>query len=191
MPADEPPSDTDSDRAEYLAERDRYAEVTKEAFRSFDETIVKLSTGSFALSIGFVAQFTPDPDATGWLGFSWICLLAGLTSTVASFLLSGWSSLDVIAYLDKRYSNTEAILGGGWKTGCIVLLNGVALTRLHSRHLVVRRLRVEKPDMKEQNMSSPDQGGQTARPAPVPKPETRGLPRTPPTPPRPKPKPEK
>ena len=93
----------------YLEERKSLVDAVREGARSFDKTILVLSSGAFGLSLTFIRQISPNIKSgtvflliCAWVGF---CL--SLLFTLISFLTSQSACLKQIKILEVEYFNSQ------------------------------------------------------------------------------------
>lgn len=103
------------EREAYLEERKMLVEAEGEASQSFDRTLVTLSAGAFGLSLAFIVQIAPNPEALWSLYLAWGGLILSLLSVLLSFLMSQYGFRRARDVLDTLYEtgNQE---NNGWNT---------------------------------------------------------------------------
>jgi hypothetical protein len=94
-------------RSEYLEARKDYVEGEQQAYRSFDNAIMTLSSAILGLSITFTQAFTTNPQYKEVLFISWCSLIIALISTVSSIWLSQISFRAQRAILDRLYEKSK------------------------------------------------------------------------------------
>lgn len=96
---------TNDEYENYLDERKALLTAELEQAKLFDKYILTLASGSFGLSLLFIRQITPQPEAgTIWLlSFAWIAFGLSILSTLASLLLSQQGFSRQREILDEKY----------------------------------------------------------------------------------------
>ena len=74
----------------YLEERKALIDAEREGARLFDRSILTLAAGTFGLSMAFIRQIAPQPEAasTYMLAVAWGAFGTSILSTLLSFLTS-------------------------------------------------------------------------------------------------------
>lgn len=93
----------------YREERRSLIDAKYGQSRSLDKYILTLAAGSFGLSLLFIRQIVPHPEAgTIWILVSaWAAFGASILSTLISFLLSQEAFLKQLKILDKWYKESD------------------------------------------------------------------------------------
>ena len=101
--------DAESEYEYYLRNRKFLTDVGREHARHFDKYILTLAAGTFGLSLLFIRQIAPQPEAgTIWLLVTaWKTFGASILSTLISILLTQEASLKQIKMLDDRYKKHD------------------------------------------------------------------------------------
>jgi len=123
--------DAESEYEYYLRNRKFLTDVGREHARHFDKYILTLAAGTFGLSLLFIRQIAPQPEAgticllvTAWVTFGTSILL-----TLISILLTQEASLKQIKMLDEQYKKHDLKEGktkNVFKT-CTRILNWVSM----------------------------------------------------------------
>lgn len=85
--ASAPESTDDVRRQAYIADRQLYIDMEREASRLFDQAMITLSTGALALSLTFFHDFH-DPAHVIYLHLAWVMFSISILSTLGSFPVS-------------------------------------------------------------------------------------------------------
>lgn len=72
----------------YHSERKLLIDAEREAARSYDKTMITLSAGALAFSIGFIKDIAPSPVQRCLLLAAWCLFAVSLFTIMLSFLLS-------------------------------------------------------------------------------------------------------
>jgi hypothetical protein len=104
-PVSTPSSYLDSLRAWYLQERNATIESEKGQSDLFDKSILTLSSGALALSLGLFSakSGSQTPNITEAIVISWICYGSSILSTLLSFKASIGAYRRERASIDKQY----------------------------------------------------------------------------------------
>ena len=99
----------DAEDEYYLRNRKFLTDVGREHARYFDKYILTLAAGTFGLSLLFIKQIAPHPEAgTIWLLVTaWATFGTSILSTLISILLTQEASLKQIKMLDERYKKHD------------------------------------------------------------------------------------
>ncbi len=90
-------------RKTYLEERKLLVDAERESSRSFDKSMLTLSSGALALSITFIRQIAPAPRFETYLYLAWGGFILALLCTLVSFLSSQTSLRRQRDILDRNY----------------------------------------------------------------------------------------
>ncbi len=115
----------------YLRRRYFLIDVGREHARYFDKYILTLAAGTFGLSLLFIRQIAPQPEAgTIWLlATAWVAFGASILSTLISILLTQEASLKQIKMLDEQYKKHDLKEGKtkNMFTTCTRILNWASM----------------------------------------------------------------
>lgn len=108
-------------------ERKSLTELYGKALEGFDKTIVVTASGALVLSVTFLHDIAPNPNATSWtsLWIGWCCLILSLGVMIVS-MLTGQQALE--AALGESASKTSVfttITTGLNLTSAIFLIGGL------------------------------------------------------------------
>lgn len=193
-------------------EQGQYTELKKHAGEAllnqanqFDKAILTLAAGALALSLTFIKDVAPAPDALiiGLLTGAWACFIASLCLTLISFQtgILAHRRFDMNLNIQHRDPATDPnTLKNCW-IGATTILNLVSLTVFVAGTVLLtcsayHGLKLKERTVQEQrtNVSSTEQRGAVPPTPPVPPGELGAIPPSPPvsgprTPPAPPPLP--
>ena len=91
--------------AVYLQERTSLVEIEQKSADQHDKAILTIATGGLALSLAFLKDIAPNPQAATWkyVGLSWLCFVASILTILASFLTSQSACRTQRVFLDELY----------------------------------------------------------------------------------------
>jgi hypothetical protein len=103
---EQPNGEEGLEREAYLEERKTLVEAEGEASQSLDKALITLSAGAFGLSLLFISQIAPYPEALSWLYAAWGGFIFSLVAILSSFLTSQKAFRRALELLDDDYKNT-------------------------------------------------------------------------------------
>ena len=120
----------------YFEERKALIDAEREGARLFDRAILTLAAGAFGLSLAFIRQIAPQPEATTFLAVAWGAFGASILSTLVSFLTSQSACRKQVEILESDYlTRMISPIGrrdsGGtknWLAGLTKRLNWLSMT---------------------------------------------------------------
>jgi hypothetical protein len=127
---------TNGDPGPMVGEREWLVKADYDASRDFDKAIMTLAAGALGLSIAFVHDLAPHPQAVPMLAVAWLMFAGSLLAILLSFLFSQSALRREITAIDQ--STVLATPGGtpGKVTFCLNI-SGAAFLILGVVSLVV------------------------------------------------------
>lgn len=101
--AEELASVSTAERREYLAELQQIEDLISDQTTSLDKTLITLSAGAFGLTIAFVTQVAPNPEAKWVMITAWSSFGLALCCTLLSFYVSIYALRREKLLRDKIY----------------------------------------------------------------------------------------
>jgi magnesium-transporting ATPase (P-type) len=101
-------SENGEKRKTYLEERKLLVDAERESARSFDKSMLTLSSGALALSITFIRQIAPAPRFETYLYLAWSGFILALLCTLVSFLSSQTALRKQRDILDLNYQDSRS-----------------------------------------------------------------------------------
>ena len=101
-------SENGEKRKTYLEERKLLVDAERESARSFDKSMLTLSSGALALSITFIRQIAPVPRFEPYLYLAWSGFILALLCTLVSFLSSQTALRKQRDILDLNYQDRRS-----------------------------------------------------------------------------------
>ena len=106
----------------YLDERKFLAEVERETAKTFDTSLITVTSGALGLSLFFVKDMVEETSVGYLLLVSWVAFSFGLISTMSSFLTSQTATRRQREILDHNYAGKiESV--GNWAASVTHCLN--------------------------------------------------------------------
>ena len=114
------------DQSQYDGLKKQVAEGLRSSAAQFDKAILTLAAGALALSLSFVRELAPEPDATTicLLACSWTGFIASIVSTLLSFQVSMFAEMHYEKAIDTIHSKPDtdrSNFKSFWKSTTIVL----------------------------------------------------------------------
>ena len=113
-------------------ERKVLIQMENEASKSFDMTLVTLSSGALGLSLTFIKTIAPipKPDSVWFLYSAWIALIVSLITILISFLASQAAIRKQRDYLHEYCLNATFVQPDDWRARATRWLNRLSLAML-------------------------------------------------------------